>query len=244
MKIACSSNERYLPRIRPYLESLNANSQCGGVLVTVDCDAPAEYRVGLDRIEFVRFDRELMSIPAPLDHLQNGDFLKVVSGDDNEVIIFTDGDVIIQRPFTPNELSLLHGWPAGKVGLVWNAGQYDTLFTEAPRLGPRRYIQPEEADQWEKITCYNFGVIVARRLTWRTLNAQYIKVWPWVDELFSHYAKQQWGLCYALTTDGIGPRLLPHTFHMHGCYPLPAGGELRPDGAYYTGQKVLFRHHL
>jgi hypothetical protein len=55
-------------------------------------------------------------------------------------------------------------------------------------------------------------------------------------------------VCWAIEHLDLDVQVMPYSVHMHGCYPMPAGGD--SGGMYvtgvatYNGEPVLFRHHL
>lgn len=241
--VACSANEPYIPRIRPYLESLERHLKglpITPVLVAVNTaphwDLP---------VMCVSQETSVLPYEPPLSHLQAGGFLGALPGDDADVIVFTDGDIVMQRPPTPAEVAWLRDWPEGLVGLGYNAGPLDTLLSEAGRLQPRGEFDEPTRAMFAAVPLYNTGVVIARRATWRAWLAKTAEVWPGVNQTFGHYAKQQWAMCLSRAMLGLDVAALPQSIHTHGCYALPHG--CHEDGAgrlCYLGVPVLFRHHI
>jgi hypothetical protein len=250
--LCCSSNAPYLPRIRPYLESVerHVNPDVQPVLVAVDCQPAPEYLHDLARWGVLAIPRGALTIAPPLDHVQNGDFVRFLPGKPDDVIIFTDGDVVMQRGFTADEIAWMRSLAPGEVAVGWNAGPEDTLLSEGERLRPHvqlpnvwlRAVLPDGTIP----PIYNTGVIIARRDTWQRWHRAFVAVWPWAQQTFQHYAAQQWALCWALAhTPGLRAVLLGHEIHTHGCYPLPEGAAFDSNGLLtYQGETVVFKHHL
>jgi hypothetical protein len=192
----------------------------------------------------IPIDRAWLPFLPPLDHLQAGGFLDVLRMPDDDLIIFTDGDAYLQRPPTAAEQQMLANWPAGVIGLAYNAGPDDTLATEAARLKPRADVAEAGFDL--SLPIYNLGVIVARAGDYRRWLAAYVPIQPRVAALFDHHAHQQWGLCAAIPDAGLRVSVLPATLHTHGHYPPPPGVTLGRERGRITanGEIVLFRHHL
>lgn len=240
--LVCSTDAGYLPRIRPYLDSLArhlAGTPIVPVCVTVNSDPPGDLPV-----RAARQDTAGLPYPPPLNHLQAGGFLDAVPGADDDVLIFTDGDIVMQRQPTPIEVEWLATWPAGVVGLGFNAGPLDSLLTEGQRLLPRFEPEAETLGLWAAVPCYNTGVVVARRATWRAWYAKTAEVWPEAERHFQHYARQQWAMCLARALLGLPVLHLPQTIHTHGCYALPHGCHVQAGALWYLEQPVLLRHHI
>ena len=240
--LACSADRHYYTAIRPYLETLSANSRSENVLVAVNDDPPALPV----NVRGVRADTTSMRYQPPLNHPQSGGFLESIPGTPGDVIIFTDGDIKFQRRFSQQEWEWITSWQPGVVGVSFNSGPDETLYDEALRIQPKTIVLPMDIPTLRSIHCYNTGVIVALRSTWERWYAKTAELWPTVDATFNHYARQQWAMCWAIHELKLAVSVLPYTFHLHGCYTPPPGmGMDVADGSItYEGAPVLFRHHL
>jgi hypothetical protein len=239
MILACSADENYTERIAPYLASLAQHSPCDNVLLCADCAAPDRLpprvrAVAIDTSGMVHTQRQP----------QSGGFVDSLPGDPDDVIIFTDGDIIMQRAPTAAEYAYLEQWPAGVVGMGYNATPHDTLYDEYWRLGPKALPQAMDVLQFLHAPIYNAGVIVAQRHTWERWYGATKALWPQIDRLFTHYARQQFAMCLALAQAQIPVSVLPYTLHTHGCYLLPHGAAWDGKTLSYVGTPVLWRHHL
>lgn len=245
--LLASSNAAYANRITAWLDAAETYA-APHLRPTLVCVGPGwEWVDGLLRdyrgVWFARLDRAQCATPVPLDHVQSGDFLHVLEAPDDDVVVFTDGDAYLQRPLTADEAGWLADWPAGTVGVSWNAGPGDTLASEAARLRPvgDAYLA---AGFDLGLPVYNLGVMVARVADWRRWHAAYAALFPRVAPLFDHHARQQWGLCAAIPAAGLTPTVLPYTTHLHGHYPTPEGVGRERGRVTYQGQVVAFRHYL
>jgi hypothetical protein len=177
--------------------------------------------------------------------LQHGAFLPYVCGHDDDVLIYTDGDIVMQRAPSKLERDTFEMLPADRVLAGYNSGPYDTLALEASRLGPRYDVATVfDAEIVAKAPCFNIGVIAARRKTWARIHAAYLHYYEAALKLFAHPARQQWLVCYVMAELGIQVRVLPYTVHMHGCYELPKSGAWDGQTATFDKEPVLFRHHI
>lgn len=231
--LAYSADERYYGRIRPYIDTIERHWPFESVLCCVDWDGPG-----------VRVDSAALPYVPPLLHLQAGGFEPFIQGDADDVLIFTDGDVAMQRPPTPAERAYFERIPPQAVSLGFNAGPHDTLLDEYWRLSPKEPPQASSAAMFAALPVWNTGVVVARRATWRQWFAQTCAIWPIASQLFGHYARQQWAMCLSLAQLQLPVVHLPQSIHTHACYPLPYGSAWDGETLRYLGESVLFRHHL
>jgi hypothetical protein len=241
MRIVTASNERYWGKIQPYLDSLRANSQLPATLVCV-----GDRHDPFSTIPTVLLPRcKNLGAPLETESPQHGSFLQVLDGPADEVLIFTDGDIIMQRPFTEPELAWLDTLPDNTVYAGYNSGPDETLTVEAGRLFPKAPL--EQIGRLFGLMdrpCYNIGVFVARRTTYRAIYDGYMKHWQLACEAFGHMARQQWLVCWTIHKLGINVQVTPYSFHANGHYGMPAGCHYK-DGQLFAGEElVLMRHKL
>lgn len=230
------STRSWLPRIKPYLNSLSRLSPFENVLLTVDFDAHAEYMADLPWVKAIRVPK-VDGSPEYSDSLQHGGFLPYVDGNP---IVHTDGDIIMQREPTDAEINWLEN--IAGVGCGYNSGPGETLAIEATRLFPKCDIRGAWGDLVDA-PCYNIGVFVARRATYQNIYNRYMELWPKACDSFGGPQRQQWLVCYVIAELAIPVAVMPYSIHTHGCYPLPAGVSLNGT-LNYEGSPVLFRHHV
>lgn len=180
--------------------------------------------------------------------IQHGNWLPYLPADDDAVIICIDGDVKLQRPFTPAEWAWLQGWQHGQVGIGPNEPKPggDSMGNELHRIQPLlsheatlAYFGQQHADP-----IGNAGCIVATRRTWLALWQAYLRRWLETAPLFAHIAVQQWTINLVIN-EGFTRVVLPHSFHLHGHWGdpgPPAGGWGLHATATWEGEPVLFAH--
>lgn len=240
LMLVTAANGAYLARIAPYLATLQAHAGAFDrrVLVTVGCQV--EMPGTLPHIEAA-------PLPAAraLGHsgnwcVQQGCFLESLDAADDDVIVFTDGDIVMQRPPSTDEIAWMRAIPPHTVAVAWNAGPRDTLALEADRieLGPAG--RQAFADVLS-CTVYNVGVTVMRAATYRAVYAAYLELWPQLQS--AHYARNQFLLCAVFARLGLLVWEMHPRMHTHGCFGLPAWAEDRGGDLYVDGVPVLFRHH-
>ena len=248
MILATCSNARWLPRIKPYLETLDHYSELDNVLLGVHCAVPDAFMRGLPSVRAVSLPVDVLDgTPDETQSVQHGSWLAHVPGHDEQTVIFTDGDIRLQRAFTPGELTWLSEFPADTICAGWNSGPGETLLVESRRLFPR-VSEDELALVWggqiREWRCYNIGVMVLQRATYARIYARYMELWPRACASFAGPARQQWAFCYVAHELGLMWELMPYALHTHGCYALPDGASLADGSLRYHGELVAFRHHV
>ncbi len=97
-----ATNGRYLEHMRPYLDSIEQCSQVPATLVCVGFRPPeGHWARGYRRIALAWLAHEAnYGAPGETESPQHGAWLKAVEGISADVCIFTDGDLVMQRPFS------------------------------------------------------------------------------------------------------------------------------------------------
>lgn len=241
MRLITACNAGWFGHILPYLDSLKANADFQATLVTVGFEGsyPGVECVPLTRVQNA-------GAPIETESPQHGSFLQVLHGDDDELLIFTDGDIILQRPLTLQEHDWLKSIPPGAVSCGWNSGPDETMEVEANRLFPRVTMEQLEGRLGSiarTAPCRNIGVFAARRATYRRIYETYMPLWKIATDAFQHPARQQWLVNYVIAALEIPVVHMGYSFHANGHYGLPPGVMLNGT-AYYNGEIVAFRHRL
>lgn len=239
--LVTACNQRYWSQIVPYLESLREHCPVPATLVCIGDRHHPYSPIGTALLP------RACNLGAPMEteSPQHGSFLQVIEGSPDDVIIFTDGDIVMQRPFTEKEFSWLDEMPDNTVYAGWNSGPDETLMVEAGRLFPQVEMSAIERrfGSLDK-SCYNIGVFAARRSTYQAIYAEYMKRWQLVSEAFSHAARQQWLVCWTIHHLGLNVQVTPYSFHSNGHYGMPPGCYYQ-DGLLYSGLEVVcLRHKL
>lgn len=181
--------------------------------------------------------------------IQHGNWLPYLPvTDDTAVIICIDGDVKMQRPFTPDEWAWLQAWQDGDVGIGPNEPKVggDSMGNELHRIAPVL----SHADTLTRFGVRaddpigNAGCVVATRRTWVALWMAYLARWLETAPMFTHIAVQQWTLNLVINA-GFTRVVLPPSFHTHGHwgYPgAPFAGWGLTETATLEGDVILFAH--
>jgi len=241
MRIVTAANERYFGQIDGYLRSLAQYCQYPATVVCI-----GDRHHPLSPIETVKLPRACNAgAPIETESPQHGSFLQVVEGPDDETLIFTDGDIIMQRPFSDAERAAFDGLDDDTVLAGYNSGPDETLEIEARRLFPRFGLDVIAARFGDlSRPCYNIGVFAAKRRTYRRIYETYMTRWQLATDAFGHAARQQWLVIHTIHVLGLQVQVTPYSLHANGHYGMPPGCHYR-DGVLYHGLEVVcLRHKL
>lgn len=245
--LATGSDLNYLSKMRPYLKSIETNSNFDkNILVFVGED---EMTLPYKNIDVVNLPIKNIQSLNSNKCVQHGDFLNSEPfnsmTEDDDVIVYTDGDIILQRNLSEDEIKFYKSFKDGDVYVGYNASPTDTLELEANRLGKTGVVSTGiEIGLWAKTKVYNTGVLAMNKRTWKTLLNYYNEMYPLVNPMFYHYAKQQWLISYII---GVKPEFnvieMGYDIHNHKHYPSPEGTAQDMNGdVYFKNKKVLFKH--
>lgn len=241
--LAFSANARYLDKIRPFAESVGAASpNTRNWLVCVECQP--DYTI--PNVTAVTITREQNAgAPSETESIQHGSFLQVIDCEPDDTIIYCDGDMIMQRPFTPDEVKALEAVTFDTFLTSWNAGPNQTLLDEAMRLKPRG-TDEDMVTQWgdgiATAPCFNIGVAVATANTWQFIYEAYTELWGKACYSFGHQARQQWLVSHIITQGDFEWGILPYEFHTHAHFQLPPGTIMINNVACIHDRVICFRH--
>jgi len=213
--LAAGFNEGYLQKSMTYLETMNQHSNVNNIIITLDFDIASDLKEKLNNVRFVRISSEQVKSPNPNACMQHGGFLEVMDFiKDDSIIIFTDTDIAIQRPFNESELNLLTDCKDRDVFVNLNMSEEQTLLNDT-EISPPNIAIPELAKRYPEISTfrsYNTGVICANFRTYKHLYEKYNHYWPAFSPLFDAYIKQQFLLAYIIQKH-FNLRSLPYTIH-------------------------------
>lgn len=243
--LATGSDSNYLNRISGCLKSIEANSSFDeNYLVYLQkLDEYVAFVMPKVRTTFVNID-QIESLNKN-NCIQHGEFMKahyLESLHDEDVVVFIDGDVEVQRALNQKEESILRSLKDDDVYVGYNAGVNDTLNDEYFRLGPSGNVHEVFNVNIENLKVYNTGVLAMNKKTWLKLSKRYIELFPYIDVMFSHYAKQQWLISFIIVTQ-MKVIEMDYTVHNHTHHGIVPGSRKDADGKVYYGEDlVLFKH--
>jgi hypothetical protein len=238
-------NRAYLTRAEPFIRSMLPSSHISNIIITLDFSVDTSFKQQYGHIRFVELDSKHVQAKSSISCLQHGGFLAALDWvNDDDVIIFTDADIDIQRTMSPDELLFFRELADNEIAAGYNASSSQTLKDEASALIPLKKSEVIESlfPGFATLKTYNTGVVAAKKKVYQALYEHYVHAWDKVDRLFTHYAKQQWLLSYLIQSH-FEVKLIPNSIHTHAHYPVTLRIE-EPCGFKFCirDQPVLFAH--
>lgn len=241
--LATGADNNYLGKIQPYLGSIIENSNFDyNVLAFLSDD---EIKINSDKLTLTKISPSKLRAKNINNCIQHGEFIygDFFQGlDDSDVIFFTDGDIILQRSLSDDELEKYRNFKDGDVYVGYNESPTDTLENESKRIGQLKPTPAVLSADWSKIKVYNTGVLAMNKKTWLRLLEDYVTLFPETEVTFHHYAKQQWLLSFIIGTRDYNIIEMQYDIHNHRHYPAPAGSTIDNGTLTYKGSVVLFKH--
>lgn len=159
---------------------------------------------------------------------------------DDDLIIFMDVDILMQRPFTKREMRIMEQLHPEKIMLAPDS------FPKVDLFSPNYICTPElnkaiEIRVDDPYYVYNCGVMVGRGSAWKMLYKDFKPHYKMTKQIVPHHAIGQWTINYILQTCR-NLEELPPAFHEA---PWWTGNVVKEkDGVYYKAdQMVCFLHH-
>jgi hypothetical protein len=243
--LVTGTNEPFWPQAERYIKTINAGSNVQNILVSLDFDVNQKEREKYNAVKFVRLNSGQVRSPNPNHCLQHGAFLSVLNFiSEEDIIIFTDADIKLQRPFRADEILFFRGIGENGIGVNYNRSDSDFLIEEAGRLKPALSIEEIENKYPEiaALPTYNTGVIIAKYKTYAQLYDLYNKHWAEFKNIFMSNAKQQWLLSY-LINKNFKPVIIPDLIHTHGKYPVDLRVQKESEYKYVIDNELVALNH-
>ena len=136
---------------------------------------------------------------------------------EDDIVMFTDCDAVLQRPFTPAELALMTVSAGEFAAAVNQVDENTTLEFEASLLVETIPYEALDAEfpGWRSMVVRNAGFLVGRVGDWEKLHELVRAAWPKVEELLPHRSSIQWLICYIIHKH-FKMKTLPRTIHANG----------------------------
>lgn len=240
------ATQNYLSTIRPYLKTIEHNSNFdNNILMCVGFNKKIENNSKKINLLYLEFN-EIQSL-GDVGCIQHGEFLNHPYFDaveDEDIICFTDGDVLLQRPLHANEIKTIKKLTNLQVLIGINSFDGETLFDEYKKLTPR--ISYEELDRQlggipSTYKVYNGGVIIANKYTWKIIRNEYVKLHNIMDKAFVNYARIQWLLCFVINKYAK-PILMSEELHTHFHAGPRKNSKFINDQIYINNNLCAFSH--
>lgn len=242
MILVTGCNAGYLPQMMPYLDTLRHHADFPVYFVGVGFKPPGDG----DKIRRVALSHEQNAgAPPQTESIQHGSFLPVIDCAPDDVILYTDGDFIMQRPMNEGERAFFD-FSGNTATAGWNGRDGETLKDEYHRLGPGTSLEDMPlvwGDNWYELPIYNAGALALTAEGWQVLHDAYMQYWPSVCETFHHQARQQWLISWILG-QCFDVKIMPWSIHAHGHHGLKPGMNREAHGVTVDGKLALFRHFI
>jgi len=102
--------------------------------VCIDFDG-GEARTKLKGFRFHPIELSSVRCRNPNRCLQHGEFLEALQCEPDDIIVFTDADMVMQRPMDENEVRMVGSLEDGDVAVGYNKGYDESLADEARIIG-------------------------------------------------------------------------------------------------------------
>jgi calcineurin-like phosphoesterase family protein len=243
--LSTGSDFKYLKKIEPYLRSVEENSNFDENILVFFGEETFDFND--EKIKLAKISKSSVIAPSPINCIQHGEFIYASyfdKFDDSDIIFYTDGDMFLQRNISEDEKKMYSTFKDGDVYIGYNQSPTDTLQNESPRIGYNKIMFPEFDMDWGSIKVYNSGLTAMNKKTWKKLAKDYIQLYPLVDKMFTHYAKQQWLISFLINTrEDYNVIEMPYDIHNHKHYPSPVGTTKDGNGnVFFDDKLVLFKH--
>lgn len=182
----------------------------------------------------------------PHKMLQHGEFLQYLDDIwDDEVVIFTDADLLMQRQFTDEEIAFLEGFKPGQIGCGINQFYGATLDIEFDMLKPIQTKDELELSMpgFRTQRIWNTGFIVAQKSTYQRLYEEFLKLRPAIDACFLWHPRFQFALSYLIGTQ-FEHVDIPLSMHAHGHCGWPAGVRGQDGVLMFYDEAICMRHKI
>lgn len=237
------SDFNYYHKIIPYLDSVSTYSNFKNTLLTIGFNRQSLYHnINYHFVPLSAFT-DITTNPC----VQAGEWLDHYKLQDDDIVIFTDGDIRMQRAVTEDELRMIESVEQGEVLAGPNATHSkNTLDNELYGLGTtwnKKQIESifDYAGVSENRITLNMGVLICRYKTYYQIRNTAYDIFAWFPTITSHMARQQWFMNLAIYSR-CNVRLLPFTFHSHPHNGTQEGLNFRDGEIYIKDTKVLFNH--
>jgi len=199
--------------------------------------------------------------------IQHGEFVKFFPEcNDDDIIIFTDGDIILQREFFDDEINLIQNIPENTFLANFNYKLNSSLddikdpntFGRISQFLKSNYdINPHDIKNYKEM---NTGVLIGRKKDFSKLSDLYELTHQELKSIINHFCYQQY-LINVIINKYFNYIPLDYTFHSHAHHSIrntdesyeydsirksgvPSKLILKDEKYYYEDKVILFAHKL
>jgi hypothetical protein len=239
--------ENFYEKTVPYLKSIQLFSNFDeNLVITLNF-----LKNNVKKIKHLGLDENLIINKNNNHCIQHGEFLKCdyfKNYNDNDILCFTDSDILMQRSLNQDEIKLFSSLTDDEVLVQYNkndSGTLETLEVEYGQLSPSVSIAELESileTSLKDHICYNTGIVICNIKTWKKIQQKYSEYFPKIQNSFVHYAKQQWILSY-IFNKYLKVKLLKYSEHCHYHHGRVLNSVFNSNTLYFNNEIVLFNHY-
>jgi hypothetical protein len=239
---AASSDRNYLYKCIPFLDSVQKNSNADRIILfCVNFSVVQDFIDKYNRIEFITISSDKFKKPLSNNCIQHGEFLQFIECAAEDIIIFTDCDIVMQREIDTEELSLFHDIKKDQILIQYNAGPSDTLWNEFERLQCQMSKSFLDTIYDSSFPMFNSGMLIMQYQAYVELYNLYCKEFNKISRIIEHDAKQQW-LESFLINKYFEPIMVDISIHAHAHFGVPPNITHENNEFKYNGKTILFAH--
>ena len=233
MIIATNINEEYYNRKHKlWVDSVNKYFKDESLIFTMGFSLEGSLQLELDKLPYSKHPR--LKNRANFVCLESGEFVDFIDYPDDEILILTDWDLVVQREFLDVELDALNSLGEYEFGM--NRDHYP-----CNKLKGYLGIDKAHSDISDDWIVYNTGVQAGRVSAWKKL----FEYWKgYYDETYAkmtHHATGQALFNYIIQKHGM-VKEMPLTFHnAHWFHGTPS--KIQNNQLYVGDDLVCFNHH-
>ncbi len=251
--IGAGVDKSYFNRSQKFFKSLNKNSKFNNFIICVGFKPKKKITKEYQNIEFFYMDENQVKTVKegwPLDRkkyvcLESGEFLDLLDINTNDIIIFTDSDMIMQRQITRKEQELLENLKDNEVAMVYDCFPPGDLIESFNNIKKWSFKTINESRKifdgdWSKMETCQCGLVAAKLKAWKVIREQYVNNFDNMTKVFGHHAAGQWVLTWTVNKF-LKVRILPEDFH-NGHWLSGTNAKFENNRLLLNGTVVLFAH--
>jgi len=245
MYLATGTTDNYLPKMVPFLKTVDKNSNFDKNLLLC-VGFPNEIENNSKNIEALYLKREEVKSFSCIC-IQHGEFLNhpfFDSLEEDDVVCFTDGDILMQRPLSEIEIQTIKNLGDSDVMMQMNGYIGEPLSNEYKKLTPTipySELCEKLGGVPETYSVYNGGVIIAKKKAWRILREKYLELFHINDCTFKNIARIQWLISFVVNKY-LNPVLMSSLIHTHFHGGPTSDSHFEDDVLYIGNDKCVFTH--
>lgn len=243
--LVTGTTQNYIPNIIPYLKSIEKHSNFDeNILMCIDFKSKLDNNSRIIKDLHLSLD-EVQSFSCKT--VQHGEFLNhkfFDSLNDEDIICFTDGDILMQRPLNSSEILLFKNIKDDEILLQINGYLGEPLSEEYKKLSPvisYANLCTQVGGVPDNYSVFNMGVIIANKKTWASFKQKYLELFKINDSAFKNTARIQW-LESFITNKYFKPIIMPPTIHTHFHGGPVENSSFKDDVLYIKDEICLFPH--